>query len=370
MDEARQFLVPQSPSRTRSFSDTSLRTPIWDTVPMMQQGTHQGSTSGADGSSSRSHDARNQSQPGGTVNMNDVLPDPSSSPMLSQMSMRHPASAGAHQTSFGGNSGPGGAMSISHSMSYGGGQSDFLSPDIGATNLRRVKSEGMRGHRQVRSEDLRYSPGMVQAGMYPPPSSSTQEFIRATVGNAPRQFLHPTEAVTSITRGHHRRSSSGSRERGSIGGWSSGASSARASPYPSPSASPRPGYGTLPPGNSLPDMQLASMGHPGSQGLQMEMSMGMGMGMSNMGGGGLNVVMSHLSSGGGPASVAGTDRVPMNIAKVNVTTPSTADASQKRRKQPAHFLCPVPGCGSTFTRHFNLKGRHLLKCNKNDDERY
>ncbi|OCH88564.1 hypothetical protein OBBRIDRAFT_734177 [Obba rivulosa] len=50
--------------------------------------------------------------------------------------------------------------------------------------------------------------------------------------------------------------------------------------------------------------------------------------------------------------------LPLNVAKVNVTTPSTADASQKRRKQPANFACPVPGCGSTFTRHFNLKG-HL-----------
>ena len=46
------------------------------------------------------------------------------------------------------------------------------------------------------------------------------------------------------------------------------------------------------------------------------------------------------------------------VTKVNVTTPSTADASQKRRKQPANFPCPVPGCGSVFTRHFNLKG-HL-----------
>ena len=46
----------------------------------------------------------------------------------------------------------------------------------------------------------------------------------------------------------------------------------------------------------------------------------------------------------------------MTVTKVNVTTPSTADASQKRRKQPANFVCPVPGCGSTFTRHFNLKG--------------
>jgi hypothetical protein len=28
----------------------------------------------------------------------------------------------------------------------------------------------------------------------------------------------------------------------------------------------------------------------------------------------------------------------------------------KRRINDAKFQCPVPGCGSTFTRHFNLKG--------------
>ena len=54
----------------------------------------------------------------------------------------------------------------------------------------------------------------------------------------------------------------------------------------------------------------------------------------------------------------GVGQESMTVTKVNVTTPSTADASQKRRKQPANFACPVPGCGSTFTRHFNLKG-HL-----------
>ncbi|CAA7261695.1 unnamed protein product [Cyclocybe aegerita] len=29
-----------------------------------------------------------------------------------------------------------------------------------------------------------------------------------------------------------------------------------------------------------------------------------------------------------------------------------------RRRNEAHFVCPVPGCGSTFTRRFNLRG-HL-----------
>jgi krueppel-like factor 4 len=34
----------------------------------------------------------------------------------------------------------------------------------------------------------------------------------------------------------------------------------------------------------------------------------------------------------------------------------------KRRINDAKFQCPVPGCGSTFTRHFNLKG-HLRSHN-------
>ncbi|KAF8261706.1 hypothetical protein EI94DRAFT_766300 [Lactarius quietus] len=39
----------------------------------------------------------------------------------------------------------------------------------------------------------------------------------------------------------------------------------------------------------------------------------------------------------------------------NATTNVMADANTKLR---AKFVCPVLGCGSTFTRHFNLKG-HL-----------
>ena len=45
------------------------------------------------------------------------------------------------------------------------------------------------------------------------------------------------------------------------------------------------------------------------------------------------------------------------VSRPNVTTTATADASMKRRINDAKFQCPVPGCGSTFTRHFlNLKG--------------
>ncbi|TFL04221.1 hypothetical protein BDV98DRAFT_469196, partial [Pterulicium gracile] len=52
-----------------------------------------------------------------------------------------------------------------------------------------------------------------------------------------------------------------------------------------------------------------------------------------------------------------------NVSKPNVTTGRTANASHKRRKQPANFVCPIPGCGSTFTRSFNLKG-HIRSHNE------
>jgi hypothetical protein len=40
-----------------------------------------------------------------------------------------------------------------------------------------------------------------------------------------------------------------------------------------------------------------------------------------------------------------------------VTTTATQAASAIRRRNEATFRCPVPGCGSTFTRRFNLKGQ-------------
>ncbi|TDL14154.1 hypothetical protein BD410DRAFT_278133 [Rickenella mellea] len=53
----------------------------------------------------------------------------------------------------------------------------------------------------------------------------------------------------------------------------------------------------------------------------------------------------------------------VQVARQNVTTHATADASQRRRRTEANFVCPVPGCGSTFTRHFNLKG-HMRSHNE------
>ncbi|KAH7912000.1 hypothetical protein BJ138DRAFT_1149422, partial [Hygrophoropsis aurantiaca] len=48
----------------------------------------------------------------------------------------------------------------------------------------------------------------------------------------------------------------------------------------------------------------------------------------------------------------------LQVEKKQVTTTATQAASASRRRNAAHFECPVPGCGSTFTRRFNLRG-HL-----------
>lgn len=348
--QAQQYLLAQAPPRSRSLSDTSLRPPTWDTIPMMG-GHHQGAGMSADGGLLGSHDGRRPTS-AGTVNMNDVLPGPSSSnplfqpqgPSLRSQPLRLPASAGPGQSSFGPPLQPNVSDYAFGSPGLGPphfANNDFLTPDITAIQLRRAKSDS-RGHRVVRSEDLRYgsqsnflSPNGM---MVPPPSMIQQEFLR-NASASQRQFLHPAESVVPIRGSHHRRASSGSRERPGIGavtGWSSGASSARASPYPSPSASPRPGYGPLPDMNGMPmNVSMTAMRRtPSGTMLTTDLNMNSNIGSMPM----------------------DTTSVPTHIAKVNVTTPSTADASQKRRKQPANFVCPVPGCGSTFTRHFNLKG--------------
>ncbi|KAF8919850.1 hypothetical protein CPB85DRAFT_1275649 [Mucidula mucida] len=59
-------------------------------------------------------------------------------------------------------------------------------------------------------------------------------------------------------------------------------------------------------------------------------------------------------------SSSGVPRLPpiLQVEKQQVTTSATQVASANRRRNEAHFQCPVPGCGSTFTRRFNLRG-HL-----------
>ena len=72
--------------------------------------------------------------------------------------------------------------------------------------------------------------------------------------------------------------------------------------------------------------------------------------------------LSSLTRGSGsalsPPSAAGLPRLPpiLQVEKQQVTTSATQAASASRRRNEAHFVCPVPGCGSTFTRRFNLRG--------------
>lgn len=72
-----------------------------------------------------------------------------------------------------------------------------------------------------------------------------------------------------------------------------------------------------------------------------------------------------LPSRGGSLSSAAygssSTRLPpiLQVEKQTVTTSATQAASASRRRNEANFQCPVPGCGSTFTRRFNLRGAHL-----------
>jgi len=306
--QGEEYLHPSSPSRTRSKSDTSTRPPQWNSSPLFNQQAPQ--------SQHLDHSSSNFAG-GRTVHMNDVLAPVDLIP-------RPSSSASAIQTSLSSGSLPH-PYSFQNSSSQGS-SSPFLSPDF--SQLRRARSDGGGGprltHRQSRSEDLR--PTML--GPYPGsaiPNFPPSRHVDLLAQQSRAQFLHPPTAQP-FPRGHQRRASSGSRERGSIAGPNWGA--IRASPYPtSPSSSPA--RLTEP----LPDPGLGN----GQPPLINNMSRG-------------DVYQSGYSSGGSRGET------PSAVARPNVTTSATADASMKRRINDAKFVCPVSGCGSTFTRHFNLKG--------------
>jgi hypothetical protein len=75
---------------------------------------------------------------------------------------------------------------------------------------------------------------------------------------------------------------------------------------------------------------------------------------------------SSVAQGGAGAnhypSSSGVPRLPpiLQVEKQQVTTSATQLASASRRRNEAHFVCPVPGCGSTFTRRFNLRGSFIF----------
>jgi hypothetical protein len=298
------LLPPSSPSRTRSKSDTSVRPSQWN-FNQPQNSSH--------------HLELDSSNVGGSrpVQMNEVLP-----PL--DIIQRPSSSASAIQTSFSSGSIPH-PVPFAHTTSQGN-PSSFLSPDF-AVSLRRARSDGGGGprltHRQSRSEDLRMlSPHPGSSIPTFPPSRHVDFLAQQQRGS---QFLHPPD-IPPFVRGHHRRASSGSRERGSMAGPAWGA--VRSSPYPaSPSSSPARHA------VDLPDTGLGSGQTPLINNVTGEM------------GGGYVDAYPHEPRGSMP------------VSRPNVTTTATADASMKRRINDAKFQCPVPGCGSTFTRHFNLKGK-------------
>ena len=252
--------------------------------------------------------------------MNDVLP-----PV--DIIQRPSSSASAIQTSFSSGSLP---QPVPFAGTTSHGNASFLSPDF-AVSLRRARSDGGGGprltHRQSRSEDLRML-GQHTGSAIPvfPPSRHVDFLAQQQQQQQQRgsQFLHAPD-IPPFVRGHHRRASSGSRERGPMAGPAWGAH--RSSPYPaSPSSSPARHPAPLP-------------------------DTGLGSGQTTL----LTNVAGEMG-GGYIDAYPRESRGSTPVARPNVTTTATADASMKRRINDAKFQCPVPGCGSTFTRHFNLKG--------------
>ncbi|KAJ7899144.1 hypothetical protein B0H14DRAFT_3852864 [Mycena olivaceomarginata] len=238
-----------------------------------------------------------------------------------------------HRNSFGG-AGGGGYAQAPGSVGLDNGRRLGLGLDPGAVWLRRAKSDAAgRGHvRQSRSEDI-HGTGNSAGPMF-----LSEDFIRS--GGGYGQFLSPVEPPPAIRsrgqgrHGYHHRSASGGSVRsercGSDGhghGEWSAASSTKVSPYPSPNVSPSPHNTDLPDPNSFGPNNSSSFG-PGN------------------------------------ASFNDPNSLPIVVVlKQNVTTLRTSKASHNRRKQEAMFVCPVPNCGSTFTRSLNLKG-HIRSHNE------
>ncbi|KAJ3762770.1 krueppel-like factor 16 [Lentinula raphanica] len=368
LSNSNAFLFPESTMpRIRSKSDGSLEQPSWD---------NQGLTSFDD--SAIADDA--------TVNMTDVSPPNSSNPNSGRLNSNF---------TFGG----------SPTSPQNSAGSAFLS--VEASSLRRSKSDSYGrggGHvRASRSEDLS---GQGNGLLFPP--SAHGDFIQHQQEQRAHtpQFLLPRGHGHSYSysgssgvgnnyeigslglgsalpnlgagmglssnnmgpgrqgppMGHIRRASSGTRSERGVGSWGSGfeSGSLRASPYPSPNVSPRGRYNELPPPDSL-DFGLLNGAAP-SRGLNSSSRSGT-PNMPTMGLPSLPPLHSPGSTGKPLPSVVtvGGTNVPLIVSKPNVTTGRTAKASHNRRKQEATFICPVPGCGSTFTRSFNLKGE-LFSC--------
>ena len=253
--------------------------------------------------------------------------------------------------------------------------------------------------------------GQQQQYLHVPPSASQSNGLNllSAAGSASNPNLSLSSSDNnqrsfSPGMGHFRRASSGSRSDrgaelwGTLGTQGTLAAPRRMSPYPSPNVSPRVRYTDL---ELDPDLTLGNGDIKSGTGANLGLGLGMGM-VGDLGGGeppvsagfSDDVALSRRGSYAGLDGAIGTggsqkaesvvsagersqsrqprnsnipsgsqqqqqtDVLPAQVPKVNVTTGRTANASHRRRKQDANFACTVPGCGSTFTRGFNLKG-HL-----------
>ena len=176
-----------------------------------------------------------------------------------------------------------------------------------------------------------------------PPSSNLN--LIAHAGMDKGQFLDPPE--TRINRGHYRRSSAPARSRASHY-------------YPKP-----PEYGSL---SSIPLQQNL----PVSLAMERARIVSMPYVASSFGSPPGDTGQLDQQLNGGAKSANKRDiRPPLSnnltheinfttsvsaVSIPNVTTTTTADTRGNRKQADTSFVCPVPGCGSTFTRLFNLKG--------------
>ena len=245
------------------------------------------------------------------------------------------------------------------------------------------------GQQQQQQQFLHPSqvPNLLNSSSTTPPIPHQQPHS-LTLLSAASSASNPNLTNNSSGIGHFRRASSGTRSDRGAEVWGSlgtqghhGMTPRRMSPYPSPNASPRVRYTTdleldtdltLGGGggdNNNGTMGLGDLGEPpASAGFTEEIPLsrrgsyaGLELAIASAGG---SQKAESIISGRSQSprsnvpSASQTDVLPPQIPKVNVTTGRTANASHRRRKQDANFACTVPGCGSTFTRGFNLKG-HL-----------
>ncbi len=287
----------------------------------------------------------------------------------------------------------------------------------GVDSIRRSASDSLAAPRLVhgksRSEEIKFVPpsGLQThhpqsnsisgtGGFWFPPTSHSDFLQRQQ-----QQFLHPNDLPVqssspglqpsrgrrSLSPGHLRRASSGSRSERGAEAWNRQPNQfqptqtglRRMSPYPTPNASPGVHY------SELEELGLGGVAET-NMGLGAGLGLGLSVGVSSLGVEGIpgigeppisagyseevaiagrnsynHGVDAASSHGGGHgraesaaslAAIANENLSQGLIAKQNVTTGRTANASIRRRKQEANFVCTVPGCGSTFTRGFNLKG--------------